>query len=289
MMVVITLVNCPPKLRGDLTKWLIEIDTGVFVGNLNSRIRDAVWKRICENIKNGRASMAFSTNGEQKIDFRIHNTSWEPVDFDGIKLVRRNTAFSDDKKYKETSKAVIHHKTRLTQIKKKSENYYGRYVVIDIETTGLKTRDKIIEIGAVLVIDGEIVNKFSTLVQCGIPVPEEISRLTGITSDDIEKDGLPACEALRQFIEFCGGDILVGHNIDFDMQFIQIACQNNGFSTIKNRLADTMTISRKKLNGVSRYSLAAIAEHLDINCEVKHRAVDDCILTYRIFEKLNEI
>ena len=88
-MVVITLTSCPPKLRGDLTKWLFEIDTGVFVGNLNARVRDGVWKRICENIKNGRATMVFSSNNEQKLDFRIHNADWEPIDYDGIKLVLR--------------------------------------------------------------------------------------------------------------------------------------------------------------------------------------------------------
>lgn len=289
MMVVITLSNCPPKLRGDLTKWLIEIDTGVFVGNLNARVRDAVWNRICENIKNGRASMAFSTNGEQKLDFRIHNTEWEPVDFDGVKLVRRNTQSIDDKKYKENSKAVQNHINRLSQIKKKSEDNYERYVIVDIETTGLNDEDQIIEIGAILVVNGEINSKFSVLIQCDNPIPDEITKLTGITSNDLEKNGISQEKALKQFLAFCEDDILVGHNINFDMRFLQISCKNNGLPIIKNRIVDTMTLARKKIRYTSRYSLSAIATHFGIEHEIKHRALDDCILTYRIFEKLKEI
>ena len=76
-MIVIMLSDCPPKVRGDLSKWLCEINTGVFVGNVSSRVREEVWQRICENIKSGQATMVFSAPGEQKMDFRVHNTTWE--------------------------------------------------------------------------------------------------------------------------------------------------------------------------------------------------------------------
>ena len=74
-MIVIMLSDCPPKVRGDLSKWLCEINTGVFVGNVSSRVREEVWQRICENIKSGQATMVFSAPGEQKMDFRVHNTT----------------------------------------------------------------------------------------------------------------------------------------------------------------------------------------------------------------------
>lgn len=83
------MTNCPPKLRGDLSKWLCEINTGVYVGNVSSRVRDALWERVCQNLKNGQATLVFTTAGEQRMDFRTHNTAWETVDFDGIKLMRR--------------------------------------------------------------------------------------------------------------------------------------------------------------------------------------------------------
>lgn len=88
-MIVITLTDCPPKVRGDLSKWLLEISTGVYVGNLSARVRDELWERVCEHVKEGRTTMVYSSNGEQKLDFAIHNTSWLPVDYDGIKLVRK--------------------------------------------------------------------------------------------------------------------------------------------------------------------------------------------------------
>ena len=83
------MTNCPPKLRGDLSKWLCEINTGVYVGNVSSRVRDALWERVCQNLKNGQATLVFTAAGEQRMDFRTHNTTWETVDFDGIKLMRR--------------------------------------------------------------------------------------------------------------------------------------------------------------------------------------------------------
>ena len=78
------MTDCPPRLRGNLSKWLCEINTGVYVGQLSSRVRDALWDRVCKNLQTGRATMVYTTNGEQKMDFRVHNTSWTPVDFDGI-------------------------------------------------------------------------------------------------------------------------------------------------------------------------------------------------------------
>ena len=88
-MVVVTLTDCPPKLRGDLTKWLMEINTGVYVGKVSARIREILWTRICENLSQGRATMVYNTNNEQGMEFCVHNSSWKPVDFDGIQLVMR--------------------------------------------------------------------------------------------------------------------------------------------------------------------------------------------------------
>ena len=90
--VVVAITNCPPKLRGDLSKWLFEVNTGVYTGNLSSRVRDAVWDRICQNIGSGSATMVFSAGNEQNLDFRVCNSSWTPVDYDGIKLMRRPLA-----------------------------------------------------------------------------------------------------------------------------------------------------------------------------------------------------
>ena len=98
-MVVITLEKCPISLRGDLTKWLQEISLGVYVGQVSARVRDRLWERICEESKSGRATMVFSTRNEQRFDFRVHNTIWRPVDFDGLKLMMR-PSITEARKYR---------------------------------------------------------------------------------------------------------------------------------------------------------------------------------------------
>jgi CRISPR-associated protein Cas2 len=88
-MVVITLTDCPVSLRGDLTKWLLEINTGVFVGRVSARVRGLLWERITKSIRSGKATMVYTAKNEQHLDFKVHNAEWEPIDFDGIKLVLR--------------------------------------------------------------------------------------------------------------------------------------------------------------------------------------------------------
>lgn len=288
MMIVITMSNCPLKLRGDLSRWLIEIDTGVFVGNINTRVRELVWERVCQNIKNGRATMVFGTNGEQKLDFRIHNTNWEPVDYDGITLIRRNNEYCNDAEYKKWSKAAINHRNKIKQ-RGESEKVYDKYAITDIETTGINEDDSIIEIAAIIVENGEITDSFSQLIACERSIPNEIVKLTGITDDMLREKGTELKDAIAMYSAFIGNMTLVGHNINFDIRFIQKAYSKYGYPIITNKLVDTMRLSRKKIDDISSYSLKSVAEYFDVDCTKRHRAYDDCVITYGIYEKLKEI
>ena len=91
-MVVIILTACPAGLRGHLTRWLLELSPGVFVGKINPRVRDELWARIEEMAKDGRALMVCSRRGDQGLSFRVLRHDWQPVDFDGITLMRRPSA-----------------------------------------------------------------------------------------------------------------------------------------------------------------------------------------------------
>ena len=64
-MIIICISNCPPALRGDLSKWLSEVNTGVYIGKLSAKVRDELWKRVCNSIRSGQATMVYSTNNEQ--------------------------------------------------------------------------------------------------------------------------------------------------------------------------------------------------------------------------------
>lgn len=88
-MVVVILTACPAGLRGHLTRWLLEISPGVFVGHVSARVRDELWSRVLEDVRDGKALLVFSVRSEQRLDFRVHRHDWEPVDFDGVTLMRR--------------------------------------------------------------------------------------------------------------------------------------------------------------------------------------------------------
>lgn len=288
-MVVISLSDCPPKVRGDLSKWLCEINTGVYVGNISARVRDELWERVCENIGSGRATMVFSASGEQKMDFRVHNTTWEPVDLDGIKLMRRPVVRDNDVNddLSGFSKAANIRKARNINTARQRKMISDDYVIIDLETTGISYKnDRIIEIAALRVRDGEHVDEFSSLIKIDENIPAEISALTGISDDDINKYGRDERAVINEFIDFIGSDKLVGHNISFDLSFLRVACKRCETVTIKNISIDTLSLSRKKLNNVSDYQLTTVAKAMNIDTESAHRALKDCYITYRIYEKL---
>ncbi|MFE2578900.1 type I-E CRISPR-associated endoribonuclease Cas2e [Streptomyces sp. NPDC059378] len=88
-MTVIVLTNCPAGLRGFLTRWLLEISAGVFVGNPTARIRDILWNEVQQYAGQGRALLAHTTNNEQGFTFRTHDHAWHPTDHEGITLIRR--------------------------------------------------------------------------------------------------------------------------------------------------------------------------------------------------------
>jgi CRISPR-associated protein Cas2 len=87
--VIIVLTACPAGLRGHLSRWLLEISPGVFVGVVSSRVRDLLWERVVELAKDGRAILVHSARGEQRLAFRVHRHDWKPVDIDGIHLMLR--------------------------------------------------------------------------------------------------------------------------------------------------------------------------------------------------------
>jgi CRISPR-associated protein Cas2 len=94
-MTVIVLAACPIGLRGHLTRWLLEIAPGVFVGKISSRVRDMLWIRVLDMVNTGRAIMVYNANNEQGLAFQVHEHDWIPVDIDGINLMLRPAQHAD--------------------------------------------------------------------------------------------------------------------------------------------------------------------------------------------------
>ena len=158
------------------------------------------------------------------------------------------------------------------------------FVVFDIETTGFSpVNNRIIEIGAVKVFDGKVIDRFSAFVNPQTPIPFEIEKLTGIR-DDMVADAPLIEEVLSQFAGFCDGCVLVAHNANFDMSFILENSRRLGLP-VEYTYVDTVGIARVLLPNQSKHTLDAVAKTLNISLENHHRAVDDAECTAWIFVK----
>ncbi|WP_352417849.1 PolC-type DNA polymerase III [Proteiniborus sp.] len=170
----------------------------------------------------------------------------------------------------------------------KSQSIDTEYVVFDIETTGFSSKnDKITEIGAVKIINGQIVDRFSQLINPNVRIPERIVELTGIT-DELVADKPSIEEALPNFIKFIGTSVLVAHNASFDTGFIRENCHRIGLE-LSNSTLDTLQLSRELLPNLKSHKLNILSKHLNVSLENHHRAVDDSEATAKIFIKLIEM
>lgn len=159
------------------------------------------------------------------------------------------------------------------------------YVAMDLETTGLNPRlDKIIEIGAVKVREGEMVDTFCTYVNPGRSIPERITRLTGIGDEEV-KDAPFIEEVMTQFLEFLGEDCLLGHNIIFDYSFIKKAAVNQKL-TFERQGMDTLRIARRFLPELESRNLGFLCRYYEIPLEEAHRAYHDAMASHLLYRRL---
>lgn len=168
----------------------------------------------------------------------------------------------------------------------KGQSFDDEYVVFDIETTGLnKEKCKIIEIGAVKIRNREIVDRYSTFIDPGEKLSDEIVDLTNITDDMLEGQR-PIETVLPEFLDFVGDDVLVAHNASFDTGFVRIKAEELGIEYKKNTILDTLELSRTLLKELKKHKLDVVAKHLGVSLEGHHRAVNDAEATAEIFLKL---
>jgi len=158
------------------------------------------------------------------------------------------------------------------------------FVVFDIETTGFSPiKNKIIEIGAVKVRNGEILERFSEFINPEVPIPYRITKLTSIT-DDMVIDAPTREVIIPRFVEFCKDAVLVGHNVGFDISFINQNCKELGID-VDYTTVDTLWLSRYFFPLQAKHTLDAVAKTLGVVLEHHHRAVDDAECTALIFNK----
>ena len=166
-------------------------------------------------------------------------------------------------------------------------DFSDEFVVFDIETTGLSLQTcKIIEIGAVKIRGGEVLERYNTFVNPETPIPEEIVKLTSIT-DEMVADARNIDEVLPEFLAFAGDRMLIAHNAEFDVGFIRVAAKALGVD-FKNASLDTLGLSRFLNADLKSHKLDALVKHYKLGEFNHHRACDDAEVLARIFFKMRE-
>lgn len=160
------------------------------------------------------------------------------------------------------------------------------FVSLDIETTGLSPMyDEIIELGAVKYRDGKAVDTFSSLVKPENPIDDFITQMTGITNKMLE-DASSLFAVLPTFIDFIGSDVIVGHNVNFDINFIYDACDSLGLPSFSNDFVDTMRLARRMYKGLPNHKLDTLIDHFGLERRTLHRGLGDCELTAECFQHM---
>ena len=246
-MTVITLSKVSNSLKGDLSKWMQEIATGVYIGNFNSKIRDKLWERIQDAVGSGEATISYPMRNELGYTFNTLNTKREIYDSDGIPLI-----------------------------------------CFPLETDGLNEQcNSIIEIGAVKVMQDSGTLEYHSFLEYEGELPNEITGLTGITTDLLKREGRKIEIVLKEVLDFLEGAIIVGYNIAFDLRFLNAILQKNGMEKLHNSSMDLMKIIKKEKPFQKNYKLETSLQSYGIQKEQLHRALEDAKLTYELATKVN--
>jgi DNA polymerase-3 subunit epsilon len=162
------------------------------------------------------------------------------------------------------------------------------FVIVDLETTGWgPEEDTITEIGAVLVCGGRVRAQFSSLVNPGSPIPEQVASLTGI-SDSMVASAPPLATVLAGFLSFAQGCVLAAHNAPFDVAFLTAACKACGLPWPEFQVLDTVDLAHRVLGEeeVADCKLATLAAHFDARIRPRHRALPDALATADVLTAL---
>lgn len=286
-MIVITLSKTPMSLRGDLTKWCQEIQTGVYVGNVNAKIREQLWQRIEKNIGTGEATLVYNTNNELGYTFKTTRSDRRIIDLDGIPFLKRlkkvstvNYGFSNAARFRKIKK---YQKVNNEHI----DNQLMNFVVIDIETTGLiPGKDDIISIGAIKLNNNGKLDTFYKLINIEKKIPDKIYKQTGISSQLLKDKGTTLNLVLKELEKFISNKIIVGYNLAFDISFLEAANRKINRPNFQNTTKDLLPVVKKYKKFLDDYQLNTVLHEYDIINLKSHNSKFDAESTWYLAKKL---
>lgn len=276
----------PAALRGDLTKWCQQIQTGVYVGNVNARVREQLWERIVKNIGQGEATLVYNTNNELGYMFRTTRKDKEVIDADGIPLVKSlfqaqatRHGFSNAYKYHQAKK-FSHPKIKGLD-----------FVSLDLETSGLNpSTAQIISIGAVKRVAGHTTTFYRLVkLESGKKVPVDIARMTGLNNERLAAEGVLVKEALIDLQAFTKGLPIVGYNLLFDERFLQTAVIRTGIVQFNNKMVDVLPYVKTTDKFCDNYHLTTVLAKYGVKNEQPHNSLADATATMELVNKLIKI
>lgn len=257
-MTIVSLTNCPPRLKGDLSKWLLEINTGVYVGKLSARVRDKLWDRICFYIKDGQATMVYSADNEQGFKYQTYNTKWQPVDYDGIVLMKQPRKIISSSSENSVIKHGYSKAYKYNVAKNSGHKKSNIYAILSIRNS---------EIAMIKIIDGN-----------------ETDNLTV----NLQDNNISENDNLKSIKDFIGKCVVYGYNIKNDLSFLRDLFQKNSDEIVITKKIDVKNIARKKIFDINDFDIMTVAEYFSIDISDMQSACDFCRLTQNIILKLNE-
>ncbi|MBR6580775.1 MAG: type I-E CRISPR-associated endoribonuclease Cas2 [Ruminococcus sp.] len=270
-MIVVSMTKCPPKLRGDLSKWLLEINTGVYVGQVSARVRDALWKRICDNIGDGQATMVFSTNNEQHMDFYIHNTTWKPIDLDGIKLMKRPLAVSYSDEPKLQSGFSNAAKRRMAQ-KRRRFAPPDTYMVMAFDTAENSSGESYI---STIAVHSYTANSFTEKFEFSIGENQSCNK------EYIKRQ-------LKSLLEFVGLKTVYICSDDDSVDICEDFFAKNEYDLSELKYRDLCFVAERKLKNLDCISYDILVNHFGI-VSVDNSISGKCKIINEIYFKLNNL
>lgn len=176
------------------------------------------------------------------------------------------------------------------QTGKRITGYVPDYVVFDLETTGVSyEKDSIIEISALRACSGIVTDSYSTLIHPKRAIPYGATQVNGITDQMVAEAPLLE-QVLPEFLDFIGSEVLVGHNIQsFDLKFIYLAAQELLGRDVPNDYIDTLYMARRCLPQLAHHKLTDLASYFQIDTQGAHRALYDCIMNQKCYEKMAKL
>ncbi|MEC1387074.1 type I-E CRISPR-associated endoribonuclease Cas2e [Aerococcus viridans] len=266
-MTVITVRNAPNSLRGDLTKWMQEISTGVYIGNFNSRIRAELWGRVIESVQGGEATLSYYARSENGYEFETYNTDRKRVDYDGIPLVLipTDTKMTQELKGGFSNASKFHKGRQMAKIHEENVQITLDFIAIDITVMNNMIR----EISAIKTVNDELT--------------EFMVKIENESNDSSELKLY-----LTEIVSFVEDLPIVGYDFGLEFQALNTLLSKQGLNLLPNSVIDLVRLVKKENPFLQNYKIMTVMEAFGIENNESQSSLLNARMIIGLANKLNK-